>query len=354
MINQDIGHFFSKTVYGLRYTLNFNKSAFEIFTNYGTFQDEESTLEFAIPNATYVECELNNDFRRGYKIVNGDTLDLSVEELSNIEKWLVTYFNEENSYPDIVLSAYDPNDNNLFQGNLLLSEIKKNNFYFTTVSCPYSLAKYDEIDDIWINVKAIIRSDGSYVVDPDSYCDQCVLFLTEEEWLKLPPPDEDKDGIPHYYLRYDFVNNTWKDTRTVKDLKEEYALLVKSRFGYAISSEADYYFGTDNQYASALSQTANIKVDYTSDHYKNGAKLIAELFGVNSTIEHEEDFSKEFYEEMFKQAREHLEGQRDLWLALPNRIKSEFYDLNTLQGWLNLIDRFRTWFDTTYAEYPTE
>lgn len=353
MINQDVGHFFSKTVYGLRYNKVFNKSALEIFTNYGTFQDEEADV-FAITDATYVECELNNDFRRGYKIVNDDTVSLTANELSSIENWLINYFNGSNNYPDISLPAYDPNDNNLFQGYLSLSEIKKNNYYFTTVGCPYSLAKYNELEDTWINIKAIIRSDGSYVLDPDSYCEQCVLFLTEEEWEKIAPIHKSIDDIPFYYLRYDFVTNDWKDIRTPKDLSEEYALLVKARFSYAISSEADYYFGTDNQYAASLSQSANIAVDYTSDNYKNGVKSVAELFGVSPDVQHEEDFTREFYEEMFKQAREHLEGQRDLWLALPNKLKSEFYDLTTTQGWLNLIDRFRSWFESTYAEYPTE
>lgn len=350
MINQDVGHFFSKSVYGLRYTKSFSKGTLEIYTNYGTFEDSDIEV-FPIEEASYVECELNNSFRRGYKNVNLDTIDLTFEELSLIESWLATYFTGEGNYPDIVLPAYDPNDNNLLQGNLLLSEIKKNNYYFTTTPCDYSLARYNELDDTWTAIKAIIRDDGSYTVDPDGYCERCVLFLTEEEWIAFPPPDVEDPEIPAIYIRYNFSKEKWEDIRTPEELREEYLLFVNSRFSYAISSAADFYFGTDNQYAVSLSQSANIKIDYTSDHYKAGTQAIADLFGVSSSIEHQEDFSKEFYEEAFKQAREYIEGQRDLWLNLPNRLQSEFYDLNTQIGWFRLIDKFRDWFESVYSEY---
>lgn len=351
MIDQDISKFFSKSVYGLRYTQTFQQGTLEIYTHYGTFVDTDNHDPFPIENVSYVECELNNNFRRGYKTIGIDNIDLTFEELLKIEDWLTTYFIGENNYPDIAFSAYDPKDHNLFQGNMLLSEIKENNFYFTTIPCPYSVAKYNELDDTWIEIKAIIRDDGSYVLDPDGYCDKCVLFLTNEEWEVLPPPEGANDPeAALYYIRYDFTTESWKDIRTPEDFRTEYEVLVKGRFGYLISSTADYYFGTDNQYAASLSQTSNIKIDYTSENYKSGAQSIADLFGVSSDIVHEEDFSKEFYEESFKQAREHLEGQRDLWLQLPDRINSSFYDLSTKEGWLNLINKFRVWVEEIYSE----
>lgn len=351
MLDQNIGKFFSDTVYGLRYSSQYSKNTLEIFSTYGVFIYEGNFEEFPITdkNMTYVECEINSTFQRGYKTIDADNFELSVEELTKIIFWISDYFSK-NDIPDINLYCYDPNDNNLYQGYLPYSTIKENNYRFTNVLCEYAVAKYDELSDEWVEIYVIIREDGSYVINPDGYCNACVLFLSKKEWENLPPVPNEYD--PH--LRYNFVTKSWEDTRTVEELTELYRLTVEQSFDSALESNAKYYYQIQTNYGKLLIHTLGIEIDTTSENYNYGKQSVADLFNVTTDVASEEDFTKEFYNEQIKKSSEVIEGQKVMWLSLPSKIRhSVKYDTTTTDGWKRLISEFVSWFNRTYSEsYP--
>lgn len=347
-MDQNIGKFFSDTVYGVRYASQYSKKTLEIFSTYGVFIYEGNFEGFPIDeeNLTYVECEINSTFQRGYKTVDASNIDLSLEDVTKIIFWIHDYFSK-NDVPDINLYCYDPNDNNLYQGFLAYSEIIKNNYRFTNIPCYYEVAKYDELEDVWVEVYAIIREDGSYVLNPAGYCDACVLFLSKEEWDNLPPIPDERDP----YIRYSFVTKTWEDTRTIDELSEQYRLTVEQSFDSALEANARYYYDIQTNQGKLLIHSLGIEIDKTSENYNYGKQSVADLFMVSTTTTSTDDFDRDFYTEQLKKSSEIIEGQKAMWLALPTKIKNTvMYDTSTTTGWKNLLYKFVEWYNNTYDQ----
>lgn len=104
----------------------------------------------------------------------------------------------------------------LYSGLKQLSQID-DHFSMAPVVCEHSVGKWNENKKDWEKVKAIILSDGSLRIDPDSICDSCFIFLSEEEWDSFPHPPEKYDS--RAVMRYDFKSQIWKDTRSLKQAK---------------------------------------------------------------------------------------------------------------------------------------
>ena len=120
---------------------------------------------------------------------------------------------------DLHFSCYDPARSNLYVGTMSISEAKEKGYVSILEDCSHSVAKFDIDSGLWIPVKAIITDDGRPIIDPDSYCDRCMLFLTEEEWNEFPQCDF---SDPSTLWRWDFEEKMWIDIRTVKDVLDTY------------------------------------------------------------------------------------------------------------------------------------
>lgn len=120
---------------------------------------------------------------------------------------------------DLHFPCYDPAKSNLYSGVMSISEAKSKGYVSVMEDCPYSVAKYNTESNQWEKVKAIITDNGRLIVDPESYCDLCVLFMTEEEWAAFP--QYDASDITAVW-RWDFDEKTWIDVRTIKDLLATY------------------------------------------------------------------------------------------------------------------------------------
>lgn len=352
MINQDIGEFFAGTITGLYYN---NEPSSEpkitLYSSYGAFEDttEEALSSFPIKDSTRVSYEDNSLLHRGRKFSNGDFIDLDEDDMFNIKRWIKDYFNSGSSYPDIYVSAYDPNDHNLYQGNMLLSEVKEKNLYFTTIPCDYPVAKYDELEDKWEKVVTIIQEDGYVVHNPDSYCVKCVVFLTQEELDKYPPIPESLMYSP--YLRWDFTKENWKDSRSIRDCRENYISTVTDKFNALMDEQARYYLGIN--YGSP-SRVINYLANKSSDNtnYNYGVECVVNEFKIRGELDPTPEFNDVFLLEKYLESVDIIAGQRDAWLALPNKLMQTTarYNLTVTSGWDLLLDRFHKWCDKIYPE----
>ncbi len=128
---------------------------------------------------------------------------------------------------DLHFPCYDPNRSNLFQGTISISEAKSKNFISVLEDCQYPVAKYDTETHTWIAVKAIITDSGRLILDPDSYCELCVLFLSDDEWNEFPKPNEEANTAE---WRWDFELKEWVDVRTPQEMLQIYKNFVYSMF----------------------------------------------------------------------------------------------------------------------------
>lgn len=351
MITQEVGEFFSNTITGLQVvSMEGGSTKVIMYSTYGAFEDDTiDTIEsFPVKDIISVNYEDNKLLHRGRKITKEkEAVDLSEDEMLYIKNWIKEYFTKEGSYPDIYVSAYDPNDHNLYQGNLLLSEVKKNNFFFTTVPCEYSVAKYDELEDKWEEVVTIIQENGYVIHRPDSYCVKCVIFLTQEELDNYPTIPEDLFYSP--YLRWDFVKENWKDARTIKDCKENYINTITERFNSLLDEQARYYLNIS--YGNASRVLTYIVNNYQNqDNYNYGVQCVIDEFKVRGELDVTPDFSDEFLVEQYLASSKVISGQRDAWLALPNKIMNTTakYNLSIPHGWDRLLDKFEEWYKKVY------
>ena len=352
MIDQELSKFFGDSIYGLR-MYNDTNPKFEFYSTFGDFTDFEYYEDFPIHDVIFVEYETNAGVGKGYKkLTSGTTANLTENEVEAIRLWCVTYFDKQTSYPDISVYSYDPENNYLYQGMMPISEVKSKNYRFTTVRCDYPVAKYDELDDTWIKVKALIHTDGSYAVDPDGYCEQCVIFLSEEEWEALPPPKENV-----YYYRWDFTKEEWYDSRTIESMQAQYESSVNGRLNGVIDDNASYYLGiTYSGTLSLLEVLYNNKseqvnlVSNANDLYGYGTdsvlKSIEELPN-DTKVTKQEDFDKKFLLEQFLNTLSVIQGQKDAWLQLPEKLKDK-YDFSVPTTWDMLIKKFDNWYLKVY------
>lgn len=351
MFSQNVTDLFVNATFGLRYT----HKRVHVYTDYGEFADMEEIKDFPI-DADSVQYEDNPSVKQGVKTIGDEVTILTDEEMDAVKAWIPRYFSTMVP-PDITMPCYDPEDNYLFKGNLILSEIQKKKYRFTTVACDYPVAKYNESKDTWEKVKAIIREDGSYTLDPDSYCDSCILFMTEEEWEKFPSIPEHTENIS-YYIRYDFKEQTWKDVRTIETLKNQYESIVTSKFSYLKDENTRYYLDVPPmnsisalEYFNIIPNQEQINTETENTLESDAISQVLNMFNVDKTIEQEDssDFSKKFYMERYKEANVVLAGQKKAWLALPSMLKDNpDIDLTTNAGWDKLIDKFQKWCSAVY------
>ena len=351
MINQELGYFFSAAITGLKKIKEHTETKIEFYSKYGVFEDfsKEAVISFPL-SEEYVNYEDNDIIRRCLKIDDENALVVCTEEeFMKVHDWIISYFNNLKDYPDIVLPCYDPNDNNLYQGNLNLTTIKEKGFHFTTVECDYPVARYDEYEDIWTEIVMTLWDDGTYILNPDGYCDRCVKFLSQEEKDKLPDFPEGYNYNNAYFFKYDFTTESWRDSRTLDELKNNFYDTVNGRFDDLLEDTARYYLKTGYTSSSKVLNIISDPITKDNEYYNYGVAEVSKVFNFSTDITITEDFSMDELKEMYFTASSLINGQRDAWLNLPNKLyTSSRYNLATNAGWDKITDKFTTWFSDMY------
>ena len=348
MISQNLGEFFANSITGLKKIKEHSETRIEFYSTYGVFEDySPAALESFPIYSPYVNFEDNNIIRRCLKLENDTLVSCTEDEHTLVHNWIIEYFNNTSDFPEIYLPCFNPNDNNLYQGVLSITDIKAKGFFFTTVECEYPVAKYDILEDKWIEVVMTMWDDGTYILNPDGYCDRCVKFLSQKEKDKLPPFPVGYENSP--FIKFDFVTETWKDSRTLDDLKESYYQTVNSRFNDLLTELSNYYLNTGYNGAAKL---FNITLDTSNNEnelYKLGVTEVSKVFGFSNDIKITNDFSEEELIKMYSDACALVNGQRDAWLNLPKKLlNSSRYNLSTNDGWDKIIDKFSKWFNSVH------
>ena len=165
---------------------------------------------------------------------------------------------------DFEVQAFSPDDL-VFAGTMNRSEAVASGLCYAIGEAPDGRAyKFSCLDDSvsefiagqeyqggWDRVVAVIRRDGSLVLDPAGICEQCVLKMTEGEWTAFPRPAHETDT-------WDFDAGEWRDERSFAQLRYYVETDIRNHFErerwYATSSYvAPYEQATwDTQYAEAM------------------------------------------------------------------------------------------------------
>ena len=349
MISQNLGEFFASSISGLKKLTERNEARIEMYSSYGVFEDYSAAALESFPiYSSYVNFEDNDIVRRCLKMENDTLVACSEDEHTAVHNWIVNYFNSTSDYPEIYLPCFNPDDNNLYQGVLSISDIKERGFFFTTVECEYPVAKYDILEDKWIEVVMTMWDDGTYILHPDGYCDRCVKFFSQEEKDKLPPFPVGYENSP--FIKYDFATESWKDSRTLNDLKESYYQAVNNRFNDLLNELSNYYLNTGYNGAAKLFNLTLESNTSRNEIYDTGVTEVSKVFGFVNNIVITEDFSEEELIKMYQDACSLVSGQRDAWLNLPKKLlNSSRYNLSTNAGWDKITDKFSAWFDSVHG-----
>ncbi len=216
-IEQDLG----KKILVFRY--NAPTSSLIVVESIGNFQTESfdpKVLPF--PDCTFIHYEPTANL---YQIKFGNTELLTMSEAQKTQ--MFDFVSTLPQMMDLHFPCYDPNKHNLFQGVMSISEAKAKGFVSVLLDNYAAVARYDVDKNIWIPIKAIITDGGRLILDPSSFCDLCVLFLSEEEWDAFPKQPESDEPID---WRWDFELSEWVDVRTIHDVLPTYKQMVLSIF----------------------------------------------------------------------------------------------------------------------------
>ena len=196
------------------YILTYDGNTAKILSGGYIFEsNEKPNLGFEF-DALYYETPTMNTF----KIIDNVKHDLTEDEISRIQIFCDTFENSAN----YTVSAYDK-ETLVYVGDVLKSTAIEKDYGFVINDTPTDVAsKY--MNDHWARVKAVIRDDGTYTIDPAYICSSCVLFFTEEEWTAFESKPVRNDD------RFNFVTNKFEDMRLFETLKYEATTDIRNYF----------------------------------------------------------------------------------------------------------------------------
>lgn len=229
------------------YILTYDGNLAKILSNGYIFEsNEKPSLGFEY-DTLYYETPTMNIF----KIVNGVRSDLTDEEISKIKE----YCDNFELTADFMVSAYDK-ESLVYAGDMLKSTAVEKDYGFVINDTPTNKAsKY--MTDHWVRIKAVIRDDGTYTIDPAYICSSCVLFFTEEEWMAFESKPMRNDD------RFNFVTNKFEDMRLFETLKYEVTTDIRNYFERIRWKEWDKYIP---QYEQA---TWQIQVQEANNYFSD-------------------------------------------------------------------------------------
>lgn len=125
--------------------------------------------------------------------------------------------------------AYD--NNGIFDSFMLKSEAINKKLLYTTKKPEFSVSKWE--DNKWNNVIIIVKSDGTLIKNPSSYCNQCSLFLTQKNIENMPKILDYND----IYHKWDIEQNDWVEVgNEFEDFYNEVEQKIRNKFNLKLIS----------------------------------------------------------------------------------------------------------------------
>lgn len=205
----------------------------------------------------------------------------------------------------IEFSAYDPNRYNVYTGEFSIADARTKQFVPVLKKPDLPVSKYNTDSDAWEKVAAIITDDGSLILDPGSYCDRCVIFLTEAEWAAFPQPNEDL--LLQDALRYDAELGEWVDIRGLDTIIQSVYSQLHFRIDRLIADTLESY---GLQYVIHIDGTymlPQLEFILSCDYWENNTNLISFTDDYRTIMRKKFDILARFFE--IEQTRRNFEDK---------------------------------------------
>ena len=235
-----------------------NNYSFVSFNDVAFESTEKPNLPFLYDSLNY--SSTNDD---SFFIINGTRKKLTKSQRERCEKYCEDFFNNKDYY----VFAY--NENKIFTRKMYKSEAENYGLkYIINVIPKYPVSRWNESQNTWEKIVTIIKNDGTVVRNPTTYCDQCVVFLNQEETNNLPDIDKYQDN----YHKYDIESKTWitigdelsdRKTYLIFRLRQLYDIKRwKTVFGHHVPSYEMYGWEIERQEAIEYTSNKNSKTPY--------------------------------------------------------------------------------------------
>jgi len=122
---------------------------------------------------------------------------LTKEQKSECLEFCKTFKDEWDYY------VYAYNSDNIFSEKVLKSEAIENKTPYSLLEPKYPVSRWN--GKKWEEIKIIVKDDGTLVINPDTYCDRCVKFLSKSDIDKVPHILDFNDE----YHRWDIDAEDW-------------------------------------------------------------------------------------------------------------------------------------------------
>lgn len=337
--------------------VQYTSPSLTIYTDRGPFiisNFDISELEFDCHGFLHFEPSMNI-YQRHKNDQGLEAVNLTPKEIELVTNYITNLLESEQL--DLPFPAYERVLDNLYQGVYPLSEIKQNNWGYTYIPCDYPVASYNETTNEWERIKTIIREDGSYIIDPDTYCDLCVKFITEKEWETFTKPPTDN---PRAHIAWDFITETWVDKRTPEEAANSYYVQVKQIFESLRSQEAEYFFNIQGYSVTGFQNyfqmyeeriQSDDNVDYAEITADAEASIYKTVFDTTvDTMAPKNVDDMKFNITQYRIACNIIGGQEDAWRNIPDIQKNNgscMYD--KVSHWDALQDKFNEWITKVYG-----
>ena len=125
---------------------------------------------------------------------------------------------------EYMVFAYDPNDSNLFVGEIGKKECDAAGFKWVLDTAPeMPVSSYDETSGEWIPYVAALTDEGHLIENPQTNSRNFVQYFTQRELAIFPKPNRDSDT-------WDFVSEQWVDRRDIERVRKEAILDLRSNY----------------------------------------------------------------------------------------------------------------------------
>ena len=285
----------------------------------------------------YITCDFSYGIFRTEN-ENGDMRSLTTKEKIDFIRYINVKYKELDfvtnipCYDNITNIIYIKSFNEIEKEALIPIKLPNNINNLTGVLKYFPITK--EVDV----AKYAITDDGRIAYNITDTCGSCVLYLTEKEYSVFPKPDERYKA----YQRYDFISGTWKDCRSLEDLKKEYYKLLEHEFNSIIKENAKFYLNNDIEYntftdvTSITEQQSN--VEDSAIALLKAFKMTDDNSAMNACINVESDNLISY-----KKANGVAYGQYLVWKNYPV-LKA----LSTREDYIKLMNDFSKWIHDVY------
>jgi len=286
----------------------------------------------------YITCDFSYGVFRT-EDENGNMKSLSTKEKIDLIRYINVKYKELGfvtllpCYDNITGVVYKKSFNDIEKEALIPIKLPDDSRYKN------GLLKYFPVEKKVDTIKYAITDDGRITYNVQDTCASCIIYLTEEEYKVFPKPDERYKA----YQRYDFTTGTWKDKRSLEDIKAEYFRLLEFEFNSIIKENAKFYLNDDIEYntftdvTSLTEQMSNVN-ESANDLIKSFNLNDKDLNAMKSYINIESDNLISY-----KKANGVVYGHYLVWKNYPISMA-----LTTKEDYLKLMDNFEKWLHNVY------